>query len=317
MAMVGLVTSCSAAVAPSAILSYCAMLSADERCFSNCEMSAPEMKALSPAPLRTMTRTSGSRSKWPRMTGIACHMSSDSALRRAGLLNTIQPIAPSISAIMRSLGEIIFRSSSNRAVAVQSLDGIVVIPELAQHRVGVLAALRRRAVQPRRRAAQRDRLSDQVDAAERRMIDRLGDAQMLHLRVGEDLVHAVDRARRHARRVDDLDPLGRGLGLGDLLDRGVEPVAVLEPSLVAGVLGIAAQSGRAQRLAQALEHLGAGGGDIDVTVLGLEHAGRNAGRVIVAGLARHFPGDEPARRLEIEHGDLRRQQRRLDILALA
>src|SRR6185312_1618430 len=59
------------------------------------------------------------------------------------------------------------------------------------------------------------------------------------------------------------------------------------------------------------------GGDIDIAVPGLEHAGRDAGRVVVAGLARHFLGDEPARRLEIEHGDLCRQQRGLDILAFA
>ena len=50
------------------------------------EMSAPETKALSPAPFSTMTRTAGSRSKASRISGIACHMSSDTALRRAGLL---------------------------------------------------------------------------------------------------------------------------------------------------------------------------------------------------------------------------------------
>src|SRR5579883_2040822 len=41
------------------------------------------------------------------MAGIADHISTEIALRRAGLLNTIQPIAPSISAIIRSVGEII------------------------------------------------------------------------------------------------------------------------------------------------------------------------------------------------------------------
>src|SRR6185312_7711327 len=40
------------------------------------------------------------------MAGIAAHISGAIALSFAGLLNTIQPIGPSISAIMRSVGEI-------------------------------------------------------------------------------------------------------------------------------------------------------------------------------------------------------------------
>ncbi len=42
-----------------------------------------------------------------------------------------------------------------------------------------------------------------------------------------------------------------------------------------------------------------------------------AGRVIVAGLLRHFLHLQPARRLEVEHEDLRLQQRGGDPLAFA
>ena len=35
--------------------------------------------------------------------------------------------------------------------------------------------------------------------------------------------------------------------------------------------------------------------------------------MIVAGLLRHFLGDQPARRLEVEHEDLRLQQRRVEM----
>ena len=47
------------------------------------------------------------------------------------------------------------------------------------------------------------------------------------------------------------------------------------------------------------------------------NAGRRTGRMIVARLSRHFIADQPARGLEIEHEDLRLQQRCRDVLALA
>ncbi len=71
------------------------------------------------------------------------------------------------------------------------------------------------------------------------------------------------------------------------------------------------------RAAEAAEHVGAGGRDVDMPVLGPEDAGRDAGRMVVAGLLRHLAGDEIARRLEVEHGDLRLEQRGLHPLPLA
>ena len=75
--------------------------------------------------------------------------------------------------------------------------------------------------------------------------------------------------------------------------------------------------GRSERFAHPLPHLRSGGGDVDVAVGGLVDAGRRAGGMIVAGLLRNLTGHQPARGLEIEHEDLRLQQRGLDLLALA
>jgi hypothetical protein len=50
------------------------------RSLSNFEMSAPETKALPPAPVSTTTRTSSSLAKPSRIFAVAAHMSSDTAL---------------------------------------------------------------------------------------------------------------------------------------------------------------------------------------------------------------------------------------------
>src|SRR5437764_1276536 len=84
-------------------------------------------------------------------------------------------------------------------IAVQLLDRGGVVAEFAQHLVGVLALVRGRA-QPLglREGAHMDRLADDVEGADFWVIDRPPDAEMLDLRVGEDLVDRVDRPARHA-----------------------------------------------------------------------------------------------------------------------
>ena len=67
-------------------------------------MSAPETKALSPAPVTTTTRIAGSFSNSSRMTGIASHMSVEVALCFCGLLKTSRPTGPAFSAIMLGVG---------------------------------------------------------------------------------------------------------------------------------------------------------------------------------------------------------------------
>ena len=61
----------------------------------------------------------------------------------------------------------------------------------------------------------------------------------------------------------------------------------------------------------------AGTGDVDEAVRSGEDAGRDRGRVIIAGLFRHIAVHQPACGLKIQHRDLRLQQRCLDPLALA
>src|SRR5216684_976785 len=67
-------------------------------------MSAPETKALPPAPDSTTTRIAGSLAKSARISFAACHISSEVALSRSGLLKIIVPIGPSLRAIILSVG---------------------------------------------------------------------------------------------------------------------------------------------------------------------------------------------------------------------
>src|SRR4051794_6522214 len=66
-------------------------------------MSAPDTKALPPAPATTTQRISSSPSSSARMRGTASHMSSETALCRAGLLKSIQPVDPSLRRIILSI----------------------------------------------------------------------------------------------------------------------------------------------------------------------------------------------------------------------
>ena len=149
------------------------------------------------------------------------------------------------------------------------------------------------------------------------MADLDGQLQVLHLLVLEHFLHVEDRAARHTGLVEDLDPRGTGPGDGRLLQLGVAGLAVLRAILRRPEARIVDQVPDLQRLAETAVHVLAGGGDVHVAVGGLEHAGRNAGRVIVARLWRDLLADEPARRLEVEHAHHRLQQRGVDPLALA
>src|SRR3979411_1396711 len=59
-------------------------------------MSAPDTKALPPAPVITTTRTSSSLAKSPMIRIAACHMSNETALWRAGLLKIMYPVRPTL-----------------------------------------------------------------------------------------------------------------------------------------------------------------------------------------------------------------------------
>src|SRR5262245_34016022 len=292
---------------------YFATASCVARSLSNLEMSAPETKALPPAPVMTMTRTALSATKSRRIASAASHISSDTALWRSGLLKVITPIAPRFSASILSVGMSRAPSGvSDRLRGARRGDLGIAEAELAQHRVGVRAGGGRRAGGATRRARQLDRLADHARAA-----DRLGDAEMRDLRVGEHLVDRVDRSARHAGLVEAPDPLRRRLAGEPALDLAVEPVAVGRARGRVGEGRVGEQVVGIDRLAEALPDRLAGGGDVDVAVAGAKHAGRDRGRVVVARLLRHLALHQPARGLEVEHEDLRLQQRGLHPLSLA
>src|SRR5712664_632502 len=154
--MVGLGKSTIAAFACAEILLYSRMFSRDERFSANSEMSAPEMNALPPAPLRTTTRIWSSFSNSAMISGTDFHISTDTALCRAGLLNCIQPIGPSFFAIIRSV--LVFMRFSclhslhrnyRNAPYLDNLSGaklgdcLVVIAVFFQHFLGMLTLFRR------------------------------------------------------------------------------------------------------------------------------------------------------------------------------
>src|SRR5262245_61127646 len=122
-------------------------------------MSAPETKALPPAPDTTTTRTSGSRAKPSRIFVPAAHMSSETALRRSGLLKIRWPTPPSRRASILSVS--LMASSchahhaSHRLGAAQRGDLLRLEAELFENGVGMLAQIRRRRGDLARRARQR------------------------------------------------------------------------------------------------------------------------------------------------------------------
>src|SRR5262245_33976141 len=67
-------------------------------------MSAPEAKALPPAPVTTITRTDLSARKSCIASMAALHISSEIALWRSGLFSVIQPTPFSFFAMILSLG---------------------------------------------------------------------------------------------------------------------------------------------------------------------------------------------------------------------
>src|SRR6202011_5453794 len=268
MAMVGFWHSTIAAWARSPIALYSRIASREPRFCSNSEMSAPEMNALPPAPASTTTRIASSRANSSRISGTAFHMSTETALCRAGLLNSIQPTAPSLRAIIRSVLVFMARLRSNNLLFAQLGDRRGVEAQLAQHFLGVLALFGGRIAHAARRARQLDRLVHHLDITEAGMMHGRGHVQVLDLLVGEHLVHLIDRPARHARLVENVDPFAARLVLRDLGDRLVHAGAVLRAQLVRRVVLMVDQLRRADRLAEASGDVRAGGRDVDVAVAG-------------------------------------------------
>src|SRR5580698_2226370 len=218
MAMTGLSRTRQAASAVRAASSNCARASGEVRRSPNSEMSAPDTNALSPAAAST--------------AGSAERISTDMALRLAGLLNVMTATAPSTSTsslsvpVGRAVVGAVMRSSRGQPAPERQPGAMKRGPPGSDHvprpeavDVGcaeakpgedvrrVLPGVRARRPDGARRAGHPDRVAHDVQPAKLGMLHRGRHPQVLYLRVGEYLVHPVDRPARHPGRVQVGDPL--------------------------------------------------------------------------------------------------------------
>ena len=142
-------------------------------------------------------------------------------------------------------------------------------------------------------------------------------AQMLHLRIGENLIHGVNRAARHAGLVQPFHPFGGGLFDQARLQQRIGLVAIGVARLVGGEGRVLGFFGNAKCGHNPIPHLLPAAGQVHQPILGAEQAGRRRGRVVIAGLARDITLHGPARCLEIHHGNHGFQQAGMHPAALA
>ena len=167
------------------------------------------------------------------------------------------------------------------------------------------------------RAGQLDRLRGHFQRAKCCGFDTLCHAQLLDMGVGENLVDAIDRPARHAGFGQQFDPMRARFCARAAVDLGAQRIAVRGTAVRLFIIGVPDEVVGVQRLAQAAPDRLPGGGDVDGAVAGFKHALGNDRRMVVAGLRRDMPVDQPARGLKIKHENLRLQQRGMDPLSLA
>src|SRR4051794_38136551 len=93
----------------------------------------------------------------------------------------------------------------NHTARTQTRDAFRIVANSREDLIGVLAELRRRPVLGRlRRLREVDRLADHLDVSELGMAHGLGNAEMLHLRLGEGLIDGIDRPAGYPRVVQQL-----------------------------------------------------------------------------------------------------------------
>jgi hypothetical protein len=153
-------------------------------------------------------------------------------------------------------------------------------------------------------AAHVDRLAHDLLRPILRMIDRLRNAKMLHLRIREYLVDRVDGTARHAGLVQGGHPEVVRAGRHDLAQTLVQGCTVLRTHGRIAEPLVGDQIRRLGDLHEPLPQTVAGCGDIDVAVRRLEHARSGSCRMTVAFLPGHLALHEITRRLEVEHEDL-------------
>ena len=141
------------------------------------------------------------------------------------------------------------------------------------------------------------------EIAKRWGMHRLCHLQVLHLRIGKRLVNLINRPAGYASVIEQFDPLGAGFLSGhwhdDLHDFG----PILGPRSRGSEAGIGDEIRALNSVAKTLVDLIATGSDVDMPILGLEDAGGNTCGMVVPRLRGHLATHQPARRLEVEHGE--------------
>src|SRR5579884_4017319 len=108
-------------------------------------MSAPDTKALPPAPVSTTTRIDGSAPNSASMSDAACHISNDTALCLSGLLKMRYPTPPPFRAHLLSLCVRSFIPPSLYHLSLMERGDVAIgKPEFLGDFVGVLTDVRRR-----------------------------------------------------------------------------------------------------------------------------------------------------------------------------
>jgi len=138
-----------------------------------------------------------------------------------------------------------------------------------------------------------------------------------HLRVGQGLGEVLHFAARHARGVEQGDPVVAGCLAHPRIDQRLELGAAAEPLGVAGVAGIVEQRLEVEGSEELAHHRIVAGGDRNLAVGRLEEAVGGDERVAVAGAHRQFAGGEVFAAEKRHEGENTVQKGGLDVLALA
>src|SRR5215510_2089133 len=132
---------------------------------------------------------------------------------------------------------------------------------------------------------------------------RLCHLQVLHLGISKRLVDLINGPAGYPSVIELFDPLGAGFLSGHWHDDLHDFSPILGPRSGGRKAGISDQIRALNSVAETLVDLIAAGSDVDMPVLSLEDAGGNTGGMVIPRLWGHLATHQPARRLEVEHGE--------------
>src|SRR5579864_4130859 len=138
-----------------------------------------------------------------------------------------------------------------------------------------------------------------------RALHRLGHSEMLHLWICKHLVDAENWSARNTGIVHRLNELLHRELPGLVFHNGAQLRAITTATARGIESSVLVQFFSMNHFQECPPLVIAGCRNVDDAVGSGEHAGGEAGWMIVAGLWRHLVSYGPARRLEVEHGNLR------------